>query len=272
MYDLEGAKPEMKDLIKNIFLKIKDSGTEKIDASHLKDNSWFFINEDILVKKVVYIFRANGELLISKNGDITKAKWENLIHSTTSIIMEINGKTTLYNIIYLTSEYLVIQKDGTEEIKVFIKQQRYLSNLPSEKDKNPVEMVFKDLNRLLNQRNLKSADKTSLERGRKSPVLIGESSKKREYVKEKEDSKEILNSEEVYTPDTNEKFEYFNLLDDLEKIRQQKGGLTKDEEIDAIIRLQEKESELIGLDKICMHCKAINSIKNNVCRACGKKK
>ncbi|HQO90715.1 MAG TPA: hypothetical protein PLX56_00160, partial [bacterium] len=113
----------MKDLIKNIFLKIKDSGTEKIDASHLKDNSWFFINEDILVKKVVYIFRANGELLISKNGDITKAKWENLIHSTTSIIMEINGKTTLYNIIYLTSEYLVIQKDGTEEIKVFIKQQ-----------------------------------------------------------------------------------------------------------------------------------------------------
>ena len=262
----------MKDLIKSIFLKIKNSGEEKIDAVQLKDNSWFFINGDILLKKVVYIFRTNGELLISVNGDISKAKWENLVHSTTSIVIEIKGKTTLYNIIYLTSEYFVIQKDGTEEIKVFIKQQRYLSNLPSEKDKNPVEMVFKDLNRLLNQRNLKSADKTSLERGRKSPVLIGESSKKSEYVKEKEDSKEILNSEEVYTPDTNEKFEYFNLLDDLEKIRQQKGVLTKDEEIDTIIRLQEKESELIGLDKICMHCKAINSIKNNICRACGKKK
>ena len=43
----------MKDLIKSIFLKIKNSGEEKIDAVQLKDNSWFFINGDILLKKVV---------------------------------------------------------------------------------------------------------------------------------------------------------------------------------------------------------------------------
>ena len=147
----------MKEIIKNIFNKIKDSGNVKIDTSYLKDNSWFYITDEVFLKKVVYIFRSGGELLISEDGDITKAKWENLIHSTDSMLLEIDSKTSLYNIIYLTSEYLVLQKDGTEQVKVFIKQQHYTSKLPKGLNENPIEMVFNDLNASLNSNNTSRA-------------------------------------------------------------------------------------------------------------------
>ena len=262
----------MKNFVKNIFQKIKDTGVEKIDTSYLENNSWFFITEKILTKKIVYIFRKNGDLLISENGDITKAKWENLIHATTSIIIEINGKTTLYNIVYLTSEYLVIQKDGTEEVKVFIKQKRYISKLPVGNGQDPVEIVFKDLNFLLNDNNLKTIE-NNLGKDGEAAVLIEEKANKDISVKnvnnvdeiEKEEFEELI---EIYE---NEKFEYHDLLKELEKIKEKRGTLTKEEEVAEIIKLQEREEDLISRGKVCSHCKAISSISNNYCRACGKK-
>ncbi len=162
----------MKELLKSILGKIKDSGIAKIDTSYLKDNSWFYITEEVFQKKIVYIFRTNGQLLISENGDVTKAKWENLIHSTNSMLLDINDTTTLYNIIYLTPEYLVLQKDGKEETMVFIKQQRYEAKMPKGMDENPIEFIFRDLSIMLNENNSTQSYESSSEKPKKELLII----------------------------------------------------------------------------------------------------
>jgi len=274
----------MKEIIKNILTKIKDSGNVKIDTSYLKDNSWFSITDEVFLKKVIYIFRSSGELLISENGDITKAKWENLIHSTNSMLLEINDKTSLYNIIYLTSEYLVLQKDGTDEVKVFIKQQRYVSKLPKGLNENPIEIIFNDLNVLLNENNIhNSAQKNT--KGEIQNDSVIEEIQQNEHLNFKQNGDVFIkvnfenslklgiveNSiREQIESQENEKFKYFDLLVVLELIRENNNGLTKAQETDIIIELQEREEELIDNNKICKYCKAIDTIENDICLACGK--
>lgn len=143
----------MKEVLANILVKIKSKGNAIADLSYLMDNSWFIITEEVITKKTIYIFRQNGELLISEDGDVSRAKWENLVHSTNSVILEINGKITLFNIVYLTSEYLILQKDGGKELRVFIKQKRYQSKIPKNFYNETIDFVYHDLNSLLNDNN-----------------------------------------------------------------------------------------------------------------------
>ena len=104
----------MKEFLSEITQKIKDKGINKIETKYLTNNSWFYINENVPEIKTVYIFRKNNELLISKNGQIEKGKWDNLQHATSSLIIEDEGSSTLFNIIYLSTNYMLLQQDGTE--------------------------------------------------------------------------------------------------------------------------------------------------------------
>ena len=70
----------MMDILKKIFTKIQSTGTTIIDTTFLKDNSWFYITNEMFETKIVYIFRGNGNLLISKKGNITKATWATVTH------------------------------------------------------------------------------------------------------------------------------------------------------------------------------------------------
>lgn len=251
----------IKDLIKNIFTKIQNEGIAKIDTTYLKDNSWFFLTDNLLEVKTVYIFKKNGELLISENGNIKRAKWENLIHATNSLIIEDDNESILYNIIYLTSEYFVIQKDGTEQVKVFIKQERYVSKLPKELSSNPIEYIFNDLKSLLNSKN-------------KTIKEIPELSEKEEI---KEENETVILTEKYKREVKQEKtrdsnFEYFDILDIVANEIKQGNIRNKGEEAELIVTLQEKEEELIENGELCPNCKALNSFEGNTCRACNKKK
>ena len=66
------------------------------------------------------------------------------------------------------------------------------------------------------------------------------------------------------------KFDHFDILDQLDAMKKEKKGITKEEETTIILELQEKEEELIRIKKLCEFCKAIDSIVDERCVACGK--
>jgi len=256
----------MKEILKKIFTKIQTTGTTIIDTTFLKDNSWFYITNEMFESKTVYIFRSNGELLISKNGNITKAHWENLVHSTNSLIIEIGKKATLYNLIYLTSDYLILQKDGTEIIEVFIKQERYDLKIPKSTSTNTIDYVLSDLKQMLNERNRQNILLNDLKelKGNKKKEL-----KAIQSINEYEVVNPIVNKREDKNKSSN--FEYFDILELLEQKKRNGEIRNKEEETYYIIELQNREEELIEFGEICGKCKAIGSIKDGRCLACEEK-
>lgn len=269
----------MKDLLNKIFNRIKTSGSTIIDTNYLRDNSWFHVTQDINHVKTVYIFRNNGDLLVSRNGEITKAKWENLTHSTNSLIIDIADKSQLFNILYLTSEYLVIQKDGTDSIEVFIKQQRYQSKLPKELAENTIEFVFRDLNENLNQGN-----KQFIKTGISTPITksIGIESKSDAIVERprkpttkrffnlKNDSFEVVNKiqQRIESHKNTGKLEIFDYIDELNDLKER--GIIKinNEETAFIIEMQRIEEILIEDGLYCMNCKSLCTMQDGICTFC----
>lgn len=260
----------MKEFLKNILTKIKDTGIVTVDVSFLKDNSWFYITDEVFLKKIVYIFRNNGELLISTDGDITRAKWEELIHSTNSLILEIDQRATLYNIIYLTSEYLIVLKDGTEEIKVFIKQQRYISKFSSGLMENHATDVLNDLNHVLNEKNTNIFplnNQLSAGKSRQSLPQYKEYYSP-EYYTMLENISDFFIEATGYRE--NIEYHYFHRLRALDLFSKRNGGLSKNQEVEIIIKIMEIEDELIEDRLMCKNCKAVHSINGGFCHACKK--
>jgi len=268
----------MTDIIKKIFRSIQNKGVNIIETINLSDNSWFYVNDELLIKKIVYIFRHNGELLISTNGEICKGTWESINHATNSIMLTIRNKSILYNIIYLSSEYLVLQQDGTETMKIFVKQERYTVNYARTKNNNPVELIFGDLYNQLNSENIRLETKNNKTENIQLPVIhtstennqvdkniirTGNSTIKGLNVNSTGGIKEISN---VYagnlitkTVDINtirnsidkgfvniKNDVYYDYLLHLEYFRGIFNGLTNSEEVDIILNLQENEEDMIS--------------------------
>ncbi len=256
----------MKDFISQIFNKIKASGVSRVDITYLKDNSWFHVNEDVLKSKTVFIFKNGGQLLISKDGDITKASWENLIHSTNSLIIEINDKPILYNIIYLTTEYLVIQKDGTEIVEVFIKQNRYDTKLPKDPDNNPINIIYDDLKSLLNQRNVDRIENIRGEKQIPSKRTIAPHNHISSTYLMKLAKDEVNYTVNASQPDdTSVKVFDKNII--LQHIKNQY-HITQEDEIDFFVFMEEIEEELIEKGMLCPTCKSLYTIDSETCFVC----
>lgn len=250
----------MKELINKIFKRIKTEGSSIIDSTYLKDNSWFYVSDNILEVKKVYIFRSNRELLISENGIIIKAQWEYLYHATNSIVIDINNEAILYNILYLTSDYLVLQQDGTDLFKVFIKQERFRAKLPKEDSAKSIEFIFDDLKELLNDKQElgPSEARISYHGGAISDGVNQTNTSK---------SPDIDLTFRKFTPDG---FKHFNILEII-KHNQRIGAIkSKEEESELIILLHKKKDDMISSGELCPDCRAENSIKNGTCLACGK--
>ncbi len=256
----------MKDFVSKVLTKIKASGVSAIDVAYLKDNSWFHVNSEVLTTKTVFIFKGSGQLLISKDGDITKATWENLIHSTNSLIIEIYEKPALYNIILLTSDYLVIQKDGTENVEVFIKQQRYDTKLPKNPDDNPINIIYDDLKMLLNRRNNDLAEPDSEVKIISAPQAISTKSDLSSFDLNgivRETVSNVLNdSQSNYSyPKTVEKIEILNKI-------KERYYLTKDDEVKFFLEMEAVEDELISEGVQCFVCKSSGDINIEICSVC----
>ena len=78
----------MKTYISNIIPRIQRYSKKLDDLTTLKNQNWVLIDESNNVKNV-FIFRDNNQILIAKNGKVSKEKWEYLGDNT--LLIEFNG-------------------------------------------------------------------------------------------------------------------------------------------------------------------------------------
>lgn len=71
-----------------------------------------------------FIFRKeNNELPISKAGNVEKGKWD-YISSMNALMLEMEGKTTLYKQGFFDDSVLILQREGTDEYSLFINENK----------------------------------------------------------------------------------------------------------------------------------------------------
>lgn len=75
---------------------------------------WREIREDATFhESVLHIFNSGGEYLISVDGNIGKGGWRRL-GSENTLILEFGGKSELFDLRYLNSDFLILGKHGDQ--------------------------------------------------------------------------------------------------------------------------------------------------------------
>ena len=86
---------------------------QKIDATAiLCSTSWLVFNDEGI--RQVLIFKKDGTLYVTTNGDVTISKWE-YIKANASIVLTVNGKTAMYHPAGYDNALFCLKKDGVEE-------------------------------------------------------------------------------------------------------------------------------------------------------------
>lgn len=101
--------------------KAKKYTQKKISKSYLTSCTWILASE---LENIQYIFRENGQLLISKNGLIEKKNYE-LIVDNNSLLISDDSKTELHNIILVQNDFLFLNKISEDKILRFANQTKF---------------------------------------------------------------------------------------------------------------------------------------------------
>jgi hypothetical protein len=102
----------MKTFFSDLIPKFQQFSQKLDNLSLLTDKPWVIINGDQSIKEV-FIFRSNNELLISKNGSVTKAKWEYLGYNT--LIIDIHSESYLFKQGFFDSNILILKIDSKND-------------------------------------------------------------------------------------------------------------------------------------------------------------
>lgn len=112
----------MKTFFSDIIPRIQKYSQKLDDVTLLTNQHWVVL--DILSEsKTVYIFRQNGELLISINGKVSKAKWEYLGHN--SILIDINEESYLFKPNIFDENILALKIDSKDEYAILVNETKY---------------------------------------------------------------------------------------------------------------------------------------------------
>ena len=125
----ETFKNRMQNYLHNIVNQIQRFTSRLENKTVLTNNQWIIIDDELTTKKV-YIFRANGELLISINGDVHKAKFEVLNHG--NILIEDNLKSYLFNHGFLDSDALILRKDGSKDFFTLVSHELFSTKVKTQ--------------------------------------------------------------------------------------------------------------------------------------------
>jgi hypothetical protein len=103
----------MLDHLKSILPRVQQYSKHLDDTASFADIPWTFFDTE--GEKVTYIFRRNQDLLVSKKGDVLTGKWEYL-PIMQSLLIEYDGKKSLYNQGFLDKAVMILRKDSTDEL------------------------------------------------------------------------------------------------------------------------------------------------------------
>lgn len=112
----------MKTYLADIIPKIQRFSKQLDNLTLLTNQHWVVI-DGILEGKSVYIFRPNGELLISTNGEVEKARWELL--GQNSILVDMKHKSYLFKHGFFDENVLALKLDGKDESSLLLNETRY---------------------------------------------------------------------------------------------------------------------------------------------------
>jgi hypothetical protein len=118
----------MKTYISDIIPKIQRFSQELDNLTLLTNQHWVVI-EEINESKTVYIFRKNGELLISQNGRVEKAKWEYLGHN--SLLIDRKQDSYLFRHGFFDENILALKIDSKNEYAFLVNESKFERELNS---------------------------------------------------------------------------------------------------------------------------------------------
>lgn len=112
----------MKTYIAEIIPKIQRFSKKLDNLAKLENQHWVSL-EDINQNKVVYIFRANNQLLISDNGLVEKGSWEYL--GNQSLLLETKDKSYLLKHGFFDESVIALKLDSTNSYAFFVNETKY---------------------------------------------------------------------------------------------------------------------------------------------------
>jgi hypothetical protein len=112
--------------ISNILPRIKQFSHDLDKKEIFIDSPWVIIDENQNQQK--YIFRRNGELLMSLNGQVILGKWEYLSAAKCLLIDRTTDKV-LFNQHYLDKTIMILGKDGIKNDRLILVNQLLLPSL-----------------------------------------------------------------------------------------------------------------------------------------------
>lgn len=112
--------------LSNIIPRLKQY-SQTLDRLELfVDFPWIVIGEDQIQQK--YIFRRNGQLLISLQGNITEGRWEYL-SAAKSLVIHQEPNPILLNQNFIDPVVMVLAKDGVQGKNLFLVNENLLPDL-----------------------------------------------------------------------------------------------------------------------------------------------
>ena len=133
---LEEARKKQDELIRkskivvNNIGKVVSDGTyrlrknidKKISQHYLTSFSWLMVTSP--EHFVLFTFKNNNELIITKNGDVEKATYE-VLGQNQSILITRNDRIEHFNFINLSNDYFFLNKLSTYNVHAFVNQNKY---------------------------------------------------------------------------------------------------------------------------------------------------
>ncbi len=116
----------MKDYLLSLLPRLKQYSKDLDRKEVFVDIPWVFIDENQRQQK--YIFRRNGELILSLNGDVTIGKWE-YISSAKSLLIDRLVDRILLNQNFVDEAVMVLRKDGKKDDNLFLANEILLPDL-----------------------------------------------------------------------------------------------------------------------------------------------
>ena len=106
------------------------------------DKTWLLIDQSG-TKKTTYIFWSkNNELIISESGNVKRGKWFN-IKGSNKLLLEVDGNSKLYLILYLREHYFVFKNDFDPGLFVCINES-YYTNLYTKHGAKLLDLILKE--------------------------------------------------------------------------------------------------------------------------------
>jgi len=116
----------MKLYLDNLIPRLKEFSLNLDKQEVFLEKQWVIIDSES--NKQTYIFRRNGELIMSINGQVTIGKWEYINEARSLLVDRIQDKILL-NQIFISHAIMILRKDGFKEDHFILANENLIPNL-----------------------------------------------------------------------------------------------------------------------------------------------